>query len=142
MHTFFTYCEANWQEMEKDKTKVDAALAHFASAQAKADASSVYGKRIALRSGEAFRELEVGRGQPVKRRVRELDLLLDPERSDGPELPSRLDRVLEQCRLADARLSVHHEHAAVPAACGFEEPVERLALAAPSEQMLSRRVNR
>ena len=27
MRTFFNYCEANWQEMEKDKTKVDAALA-------------------------------------------------------------------------------------------------------------------
>ena len=27
MHAFFTYCEANWQEMEKDKTKADAALA-------------------------------------------------------------------------------------------------------------------
>ena len=48
MHTFFTYCEANWQEMEKEKAKVDAALAHFAAAQAKADATSVYGKRIAL----------------------------------------------------------------------------------------------
>ena len=48
MHTFFTYCEANWQEMEKEKAKVDAALAHFAAAQAKADAASVYGKRIAL----------------------------------------------------------------------------------------------
>ena len=48
MHAFFTYCEANWQEMEKDKAKVDAALAHFASAQAKTDATSVYGKRIAL----------------------------------------------------------------------------------------------
>jgi tetratricopeptide (TPR) repeat protein len=48
MHTFFTYCEANWQEMEKDKAKVDAALAHFAAAQAKADATSVHGRRIAL----------------------------------------------------------------------------------------------
>lgn len=48
MHTFFTYCEANWQEMEKDKTKVDAALAHFAAAQAKVEAQSVYGRRVAL----------------------------------------------------------------------------------------------
>jgi hypothetical protein len=37
---------------------------------------------------------------------------------------------------------VHHEDAAVPAACGLEEPVERLALAASPEQMLSRRPNR
>ncbi len=80
-----------------------------------------------------FREVEAGRAQLVKGRVRELDLLFDPERSDGPELPSRLDRVLEQCRLADARLSVHHEHAAASAACGFEEPVEHLALATPAE---------
>ncbi len=48
MHSFFTYCEANWQEMEQDKTKVDAALASFAAAQTKVDPYSAYGKRIAL----------------------------------------------------------------------------------------------
>ena len=48
MHTFFTYCEANWQEMEKEKSKVDAALAYFAAAQAKASADSIYGRRVAL----------------------------------------------------------------------------------------------
>ena len=75
----------------------------------------------------------------MKGRVGELHFLLDPERSDGPELPSGLDRVVEQCRLADTGLSMDHEHAAVPAASGVEEPVEHLALAPPSEQMLSRR---
>ena len=48
MHEFFTYCEANWQEMEKDKAKADRALALFATAQSRAGADSVYGKRIAL----------------------------------------------------------------------------------------------
>ena len=48
MLTFFEYCEANWQEMEKDKAKADEALALFDKAKAKADAASVYGKRIAL----------------------------------------------------------------------------------------------
>ncbi len=48
MHTFFTYCEANWQEMEKDKTKVDAALAYFAAAQAKVEKNSLYAQRVAL----------------------------------------------------------------------------------------------
>jgi tetratricopeptide (TPR) repeat protein len=48
MRTFFEYCEANWQEMEKDKLKADEALALFEKAKAKADAASVYGKRIAL----------------------------------------------------------------------------------------------
>ena len=48
MRTFFEHCEANWQEMEKDKLKADEALALFDQAKAKADAASVYGKRIAL----------------------------------------------------------------------------------------------
>ncbi len=96
------------------------------------------GQRVALGGGEAFRELEARRAQLVKGRVGELHLLLDTERSDGPEPPSRLDRVVEQRRLADARLSIDHQHAAVPAARRFEEPVEHLALAAPPEQMLSR----
>jgi len=48
MRTFLEYCEANWQEMEKDKLKADEALALFDQAKAKADAASAYGKRIAL----------------------------------------------------------------------------------------------
>ena len=45
---FFEYSEANWQEMEKDKTKADRALELFAIAKTKAGATSVYGRRIAL----------------------------------------------------------------------------------------------
>ena len=48
MHTFFTYCEANWSAMEDDKSKADTALDLFAKAQAKADAGSIYGRRLAL----------------------------------------------------------------------------------------------
>ncbi|MFN0075215.1 MAG: DUF4838 domain-containing protein [Prosthecobacter sp.] len=48
IRAFFEYCEANWQEMEKDKLKADEALALFDQAKAKADSASVYGKRIAL----------------------------------------------------------------------------------------------
>lgn len=44
---FFEYCEANWQDMEKDKAKADRALELFAQAQSKADADSVYGRRLA-----------------------------------------------------------------------------------------------
>ena len=47
MLAFFESCEANWQEMEKDKAKADRALELFAQAQAKADAASVYGRRLA-----------------------------------------------------------------------------------------------
>jgi hypothetical protein len=48
MRAFLEYGEANWQEMEKDKTKVDRALELFATAQAKADSASVHGRRIAI----------------------------------------------------------------------------------------------
>lgn len=48
MHAFFTYCEANWQDMEKDKSKADTALRLFVVAQKKADAGSIYGQRMAL----------------------------------------------------------------------------------------------
>ncbi|MGB8170666.1 MAG: DUF4838 domain-containing protein, partial [Chthoniobacteraceae bacterium] len=48
MRAFFEYGEANWQEMEKDKAKVDRALELFAIAQSKATADSVYGRRMAL----------------------------------------------------------------------------------------------
>ena len=48
MRAFFEYGEANWQEMEKDKAKADRALELFAAAKTKADAASVYGRRIAL----------------------------------------------------------------------------------------------
>ncbi len=48
MHDFFTYCEVNWQDMEKDKAKADVALQLFSVAQKSVNAESVYGKRIAL----------------------------------------------------------------------------------------------
>ncbi len=48
MQAFFTYCEAHWKVMEEDKSQSDAALALFAKAQARADAASVHGRRIAL----------------------------------------------------------------------------------------------
>lgn len=48
MLAFFDYCEANWQAMEKDKAKADAALALFAKAQSAADPASVCGKRLVL----------------------------------------------------------------------------------------------
>jgi tetratricopeptide (TPR) repeat protein len=48
MKAFFEYSEANWQEMEKDKAKVDRALDLFAAAKQKASPESVYARRIAL----------------------------------------------------------------------------------------------
>ncbi|MEC5129090.1 DUF4838 domain-containing protein [Verrucomicrobiales bacterium BCK34] len=48
MHAFFIYCEENWKEMENEKERADKALALFAKAQSKVDASGDYGQRLAL----------------------------------------------------------------------------------------------
>ena len=48
MLAFFTYCAGNWMAMETDKAKADEALALFEKAKAKADAASVYGRRLAF----------------------------------------------------------------------------------------------
>jgi len=51
MQAFFEYCEPNYQAMEKDKAKVDRALALFDAAKAAAPANSVYAKRLGLIDG-------------------------------------------------------------------------------------------
>ncbi|MDF1811811.1 MAG: DUF4838 domain-containing protein [Verrucomicrobiales bacterium] len=48
MHTFFTYCEENWKDMETDQETTRSALDLFEKAKAKVDPSGIYGKRIAL----------------------------------------------------------------------------------------------
>ena len=48
MQAFFEYCEPNYQAMEKDKAKVDHALALFDAAKAAAPTDSVYAKRLGL----------------------------------------------------------------------------------------------
>ncbi|QDU92709.1 DUF4838 domain-containing protein [Lignipirellula cremea] len=48
MQAFFTYCEDHWQAMEKEKDKVDHALALFSTAQSQVAVDSVYAKRLAL----------------------------------------------------------------------------------------------
>jgi hypothetical protein len=90
-------------------------------------------KRVVLGLREALDVLEERGTQLLNRRERELHLGLDPERPGDPKPPSRLDRVLEQCGLADARLSTHHQNPAVPAGRGPQQPIERLALTLPTE---------
>lgn len=48
MHTFFTYCEDHWTEMESDIEVTTTALKHFDKAKAKVKPDSIYGKRIGL----------------------------------------------------------------------------------------------
>ena len=91
-------------------------------------------ERLALGVGQTLDELEDRRAELLQRRVGELHLPLDARGPDDPKVLARLDRVLEQRGLADARLAVHHQHAAVAVARGVQQPLEHRALALPAEQ--------
>jgi hypothetical protein len=97
------------------------------------------GKGVALWLREALGELQDGGAQLLQRRVGELHLPFDADGAGDLELPRRLDRVLQQRGLADARLSVHDQDPAVPAPGGLQQPSEHLALRLPAEQLRSRR---
>ena len=90
-------------------------------------------ERVVLGLRQPPPEVEERQTQLLNRRERELHLRLDPRGPGDPKLGCSLDRVLEQRGLADARLSVHHQHAATPAAYAGQQPVEYLALALPAE---------
>jgi len=88
--------------------------------------------------GEALRELEGRRAQLLERSERELRLPFDAGDPGGAEPPRRLGSVLEQRGLADARLAVHDQDTAAPAARGLQQPVEHRELALTAEQPLPR----
>ena len=70
-------------------------------------------ERVTLRIRETLAELEDRRTELLQRRVVELHLPLDARSPNDAKVLARLDRVLEQRGLADARVSVHHEDGAV-----------------------------
>jgi hypothetical protein len=86
---------------------------------------------------ETVQEVEERGTQLLNRCERELHLRFDPGCPGDPKLARSTDRVLEQRRLADARLAMDHQHAATPAAAAVQEPVEHLPLAFPAEQLAS-----
>jgi len=80
MQAFFEYCESNWQSMEKEKPKVDQALALFAAAKSKVAADSTYAKRLAL-IDDFLESLRSKREQLAKKRgpVPKLRMVWDAE---------------------------------------------------------------
>jgi len=86
MKAFFAWCEANWRDMSKDKAKADRALALFAHAQAKTDADSVYGRRLAV-VADFLKALKDRSAQLAKER----------KRADVPEM--RMWRDAESVRI-------------------------------------------
>ena len=97
------------------------------------------GERVALRvAAGAPSSSRIGEHSCWSAANGELHLALDAGGAGDAEVRRRLDRVLEQGGLADARVAVHDQDAAVPAARGVQQPVEHLALALPAEQPLRR----
>jgi hypothetical protein len=96
-------------------------------------------KGLALRIGQALRELEDRGAQLLERRERKLHLSFDPTGPHDLEVRPRLDRVLQQGGLADARVAVDHQDPTASTARDLQQPLERLALALPAEQSHSRR---
>ena len=62
----------------------------------------------------------------------QLHLRLDTDGTRHPKARRLLDQVLEQRRLAHARLAAHHQGPALARADRFDEVVEHLAFAAPA----------
>ena len=74
--------------------------------------------------GKALHKLEERGAQLLKRRKRQLHLPLNPDGTSHAKLPSRLDRPLEQRRLAYPRLSMQHQGAAATIARSLQKPVD------------------
>ncbi|HID22740.1 MAG TPA: DUF4838 domain-containing protein, partial [Planctomycetaceae bacterium] len=100
MRAFFDYCEANWQEMEKDRSKVDRALALFNAAVRAAPSGSVFARRLALMDNYS-KGLRAKRRQLAQRRGPVPRLrLVGPARSEI-HIDGRLDdRAWQQCPVA------------------------------------------
>lgn len=94
MKAFFEYCEAHWQEMEREKSTIDAALELFAAAQGAVDAGSVYGKRIALVDDylEGLRK----KGQQLARPRGRVPQLRLARQAEGITIDGRLDEAYWQ----------------------------------------------
>jgi hypothetical protein len=67
--------------------------------------------------------------------VGELHLRLDTHSSRHPAARGVLDQVVEQCRLAHARLPAHHQGPALTGANRVVVPVLDAAFAAPAPQL-------
>ena len=125
------------RQQAKDRQPHEEGIRRRAFAESEGD-----GERIALGLREALHELEQGRAQVLKRCERQLHLALDANGAGDAERRARLDRVLQQGRLADTRLSVQHEDAAAAVARGVQKSVEHLALATASHEVLARHAQR
>jgi hypothetical protein len=89
-------------------------------------------ERIALRTRQPGQTIQYRGAQLVKRRERHLHLRLHTHHPQHPDVRRRLDRVLQQRRLPNPRLTTHHKHAASPTPYPCKQRLEHRAFTAPA----------
>jgi len=63
-----------------------------------------------------------------------LHLRLDPHGAHDPQVRRRVNRVLEQRRLANSWLAAHDQRPTASAPCGLKQLIEHRALVSPTAQ--------
>jgi hypothetical protein len=91
-------------------------------------------QRLVLRKREPLEATQHRRQQLVHPGVGELHLRLDPHSTRHPAARRLLDQVVQQRRLAHARLPVHHQRPTRAPTHRVHELVEHAAFAAPAPQ--------
>ena len=92
-------------------------------------------QRVALWSREPFQAIEHRRQQLVEPGVDQLHLRFDPGRMRYPAARRLLAQVVQQGRLAHARLAAYHEGVALASTYRVQEPVQHVAFPAPAQQL-------
>jgi hypothetical protein len=87
-----------------------------------------------LRFWQRGEPVEQRHAQLVQARERELHLGLDAHRAHRAEPGCRFSGMLQQRGLADAGFAAHHERDAAPGPCLGEQPFDRLAFGAPTQE--------
>jgi hypothetical protein len=89
-------------------------------------------QRIALRTWEALNPIQHRPEQLVQPGESQLHLRLHTGGTLHTAARRSIDQVVQQRRLAHARIAAHHQHPTLAGASSFDEPVEHVALAAPT----------
>jgi hypothetical protein len=91
-------------------------------------------QRSLLRTRETLEAVQHRRAQLVHPGEGELHLRLDTHSTRHPAARGVLHQVVQQRRLAHARVTAHHQGPALTGANRVEEPVQHVAFAAPTRQ--------
>ena len=87
-------------------------------------------ERITLRAGQPLPQIKHRGAQLMQTRIRELHLVLVARRSRDATARGVLHQVLQQRRLADARLAAHDQYLALTRAHAGQQSIQSVALVA------------